>query len=203
MLYNLKIISVHHNHYVILTALKSLGAPHHLNSYVLHVCVVLEHVVLVVSAVFLSLFFSMRHAVNSLNYFNHHQTPPSFGPSLTSRSHHHLTMTPPHTPVRKSVSISPPPSAPPIVSSSQSAFSFPFSSPLPEESATPSSPPSQIIRCATSPVKVVSPHTQVRRSSDSDVSNITPPKGRSHHNTVNVLNLAVNSVVYLAECGFC
>lgn len=132
--------------------------------------------------------------MNSLNYFNHHQTPPSFGPSLTSRSHHHLTMTPPHTPVRKSVSISPPPSAPPIVSSSQSAFSFPFSSPLPEESATPSSPPSQIIRCATSPVKVVSPHTQVRRSSDSDVSNITPPKGRSHHNTVNVLNLAVNSV---------
>lgn len=52
-------------------------------------------------------------------------------------------------------------------------------SPLPEESATPSSPPSQIIRCATSPVKVVSPHTQVRRSSDSDVSNITPPKGSS------------------------
>lgn len=124
-------------------------------------------------------FKDMRHAVNSLNYFNHHQTPPSFGPSLTSRSHHHLTMTPPHTPVRKSVSISPPPSAPPIVSSSQSAFSFPFSSPLPEESATPSSPPSQIIRCATSPVKVVSPHTQVRRSSDSDVSNITPPKGSS------------------------
>lgn len=52
-------------------------------------------------------------------------------------------------------------------------------SPLPEESSTPSSPPSQIIRCATSPVKVVSPHTQVRRSSDSDVSNITPPKGSS------------------------
>nr|XP_022293982.1 C2 domain-containing protein 5-like isoform X2 [Crassostrea virginica] len=52
-------------------------------------------------------------------------------------------------------------------------------SPLLEDSATPSSPPNMIIRCATSPVKVTTPQTQVRRSSDSDVSNTTPPKGSS------------------------
>ncbi|XP_048766244.1 C2 domain-containing protein 5-like isoform X2 [Ostrea edulis] len=120
----------------------------------------------------------LRHAVNSHFYFNHLQTPPTFVPSLISRSHHHLTMTPPHTPVKRVVSISPPPSAPPLVST-QSAFSFPFSSPLPEDSAMPSSPPSMLIRCATSPVKVTSPQAQVRRSSDSDVSSTTPPKGSS------------------------
>lgn len=125
-----------------------------------------------------SVFFSLRHAVNSHFYFNHLQTPPTFVPSLISRSHHHLTMTPPHTPVKRVVSISPPPSAPPLVST-QSAFSFPFSSPLPEDSAMPSSPPSMLIRCATSPVKVTSPQAQVRRSSDSDVSSTTPPKGMS------------------------
>ncbi|XP_062605488.1 C2 domain-containing protein 5-like isoform X3 [Saccostrea cucullata] len=123
-------------------------------------------------------FKDLRHAVNSLHYFNHHHTPPTHGPSLLSRSHHHLTMTPPHTPVKKTASISPPPSAPPLVQSSQSAFSFPFSSPLIEDSAIPSSPPN-IIRCATSPVKVNSPQTVVRRSSESDASSTTPPKGSS------------------------
>ena len=141
--------------------------------------------------------FSLRHAVNSLNYINHHQTPPTFGHSLISRSHHHLTMTPPHTPVRKTSSISPPPSAPPVVTSRQSAFSFPCSSPLLEDSATPSSPPNMIIRCATSPVKVTTPQTQVRRSSDSDVSNTTPPKGRLRWfcHAVLISILTINSLI--------
>ncbi|XP_062605491.1 C2 domain-containing protein 5-like isoform X6 [Saccostrea cucullata] len=51
-------------------------------------------------------------------------------------------------------------------------------SPLIEDSAIPSSPPN-IIRCATSPVKVNSPQTVVRRSSESDASSTTPPKGSS------------------------
>ncbi|XP_069132346.1 C2 domain-containing protein 5-like [Argopecten irradians] len=107
----------------------------------------------------------LRHALHS-----------SASRSLTF---HHIG-TPPHTPVRQSPLSSPPPSAPPFHNGSQSAFSFHFSSPVPEDAVVPSSPPCQVQQSTTSPVKVspLLPQRIRRRSSDSDLSN-TPPKGNN------------------------
>lgn len=53
-------------------------------------------------------------------------------------------------------------------------------SPVPEDALPPSSPPVHAVRSTTSPVKMAPPTPQGnRRSSDSDVSNNTPPKGSS------------------------
>ncbi|XP_021377240.1 C2 domain-containing protein 5-like isoform X2 [Mizuhopecten yessoensis] len=107
----------------------------------------------------------LRHAVYS-----------SVSRSLTF---HHIG-TPPLTPVKQSPLSSPPPSAPPLYNGGQSAFSFHFSSPVPEDAVVPSSPPSQVHQSMTSPVKVspLLPQRRRRRSSDSDISN-TPPKGNN------------------------
>lgn len=105
----------------------------------------------------------MRHAIHSNQNRNTHQS-----------------VTPPSRPARKISTISPPPSAPPFFyTNSQSPFSFAFSSPVPEDTLAPSSPPVQSVRSTTSPVKMVPPSQPVRRSSDSDVSTNTPPKGSS------------------------
>ena len=89
------------------------------------------------------------------------------------------SVTPPSRRARKHSIGSPPPSAPPFFSSSQSAFSFAFSSPVPEDTMPPSSPPVHAVRSTTSPVKMVTPSQGNRRSSDSDVSTNTPPKGET------------------------
>ncbi|CAG2224987.1 C2 domain-containing protein 5 [Mytilus edulis] len=52
-------------------------------------------------------------------------------------------------------------------------------SPVPEDTLAPSSPPVQPVRSTTSPVKMVPPSQTNRRSSDSDISTNTPPKGSS------------------------
>ncbi|KAK3095112.1 hypothetical protein FSP39_010454 [Pinctada imbricata] len=113
----------------------------------------------------------LRHAVSSLHQ-HHHQ---HHHHHHITRSYHHITMTPPNTPGKPTPPISPPPSAPPL-STGQSAFNFPFSSPVPEETALPSSPPN-ILRSSTSPVKCSAPIGVQRRSSESDLSNTTPPRG--------------------------
>lgn len=106
-------------------------------------------------------FFSLRHATHS----NIHRIT-------------HQSVTPPSRPVRKISTVSPPPSAPPFLSTNgQSAFSFAFSSPVPEDTMLPSSPPGQAVRSSTSPVKMVTQSQAARRSSDSDISTNTPPKG--------------------------
>ncbi|KAL5006835.1 hypothetical protein ScPMuIL_015641 [Solemya velum] len=52
-------------------------------------------------------------------------------------------------------------------------------SPVPEDTIAPSSPPSQVGRNSTSPVRVTFPQNINRRMSDSDISTTTPPKGGS------------------------
>ncbi|KAL4225070.1 C2 domain-containing protein 5 [Mactra antiquata] len=93
----------------------------------------------------------------------------------------------PNSPVHKSaiLSHSHPSTAPIIGYNSPStpnkghshfAFDFTYSSPLPEETLAPASPPVTNARSSTSPMKVTGPAND-RRLSDSDLS--TPPKGNS------------------------
>ncbi|XP_045174900.2 C2 domain-containing protein 5-like isoform X1 [Mercenaria mercenaria] len=97
----------------------------------------------------------------------------------------------PNSPRHRSLTISHshPLTAPPISqlspndhNSEQShfAFDFTYSSPVPEETLAPASPPVSNARSTTSPMKVTGPPSgpqNNRRSSDSDIS--TPPKGSS------------------------
>ncbi|XP_076116321.1 C2 domain-containing protein 5-like isoform X2 [Mytilus galloprovincialis] len=105
----------------------------------------------------------------------HRHTQQSVTPPTRYTQH---SVTPPSRHPRKIPTASPPPSAPPSLPG-QSAFSFAFSSPVPEDTLAPSSPPVQPVRSTTSPVKMVPPSQTNRRSSDSDISTNTPPKGSS------------------------
>lgn len=113
-------------------------------------------------------------------------------PPLTVTGKHcspvpHLTFnnSSPSSPIHKPLSLSHshPLTAPPIGFNSPSnpnkglshfAFDFTYSSPVPEETLAPASPPVANARSSTSPMKVTGPSND-RRLSDSDLS--TPPKG--------------------------
>lgn len=134
---------------------------------------------------------------------SHPLTPPITVPSLTGNSSKmcstvsHMIDTnsnptsPRHKPLTLShshpLSHSTPLTAPPLSQfspadhnskTSHFAFDFTYSSPVPEETLAPSSPPGPNARSSTSPMKVTGPAgvpLNNTRSSDSDLS--TPPKG--------------------------